>query len=327
MLVRTSFSAALLTGGLGFAHGAILLNNFNTSNSDTSCMSFVTPAIRVLRFTTPNYPTQLLRLTTRMTCVDLVNPGVAEIRLNPGTNNAGSIVHVMTPPTFIFGGVRTVVFTSSGFTFQPNTGYGLTIRGTTSTTSGSWYYADPIVTPSGLATWIDTRRTYNGSSWGTDALIPRITLEVADLTQSVTGTLDLGDTVGSFAVSRTMTYEIKQGTATVQTGTVVSSASSTPFNISLPANITGSVSISFDGSSFIRESHGTSLTGTTTNVGNFSLLNGDPDHSGEVDAADIDLVIADFGMMNSADTDVDVSGEVDAADIDIVISNFGASDE
>lgn len=325
MNIRTPFTIALLAGG--FAHGANLLNNWNTSNSDTACISFITPMVRVLRFTTPNYPTQLTKLTTRMTCVDLLNPGVAEIRLNPGTTNAGTLVHTMTPPTFIFGGVRTVVFTSSGFAFQPNTVYGLTIRGTTSTDTGAWYYATPIVTPSGLAAWMDTRRTYNGSSWGTDSLIPRITLEVADPTQSLTGTLNLNDTVGSFAVNRTMTYEVKQGTVTVQTGTVVSSASSTPFNISLPANITGGATIAFDGSSFIRESHGTTLTGTTTNVGTSNLINGDPDHSGEVDAADIDLVIADFGMMNSADTDVDVSGEVDAADIDIVIANFGASDE
>ncbi len=326
MLARTSFSVTLLAGGLGFAHGAILLSNWVTSNADTAVMSFQTPMIRLIRFTTPNYATNLTGLTTRLAIDTTIPPPVCEIRINTSAN-AGTVVHTMTNPTFIHGGVRTYTFSTSGFTFQPSTAYAITIRGTTPDQAGAWYRADTLPTPIGLATWINTRRTYDGSAWGVDALVPRFIIDVADPTQSVTGTLNLSDTVGSFAVSRTMTYEIKQGTATVQTGTVVSSASSTPFNISLPANITGGVSISFDGSSFIRESHGTSLTGTTTNVGNYSLFNGDPDHSGEVDAADIDLVIGDFGMMNSADTDVDVSGEVDAADIDIVISNFGASDE
>ena len=54
--------------------------------------------------------------------------------------------------------------------------------------------------------------------------------------------------------------------------------------------------------------------------------NGDPDNSDEVDAADIDLVIANFGQLgdpNSIAADVNGSGEVDAADIDVVIVNFG----
>lgn len=48
--------------------------------------------------------------------------------------------------------------------------------------------------------------------------------------------------------------------------------------------------------------------------------------SQEVDAADIDLVIANFGMMNvdGLGGDIDLSNEVDAADIDLVIANFGA---
>ena len=62
------------------------------------------------------------------------------------------------------------------------------------------------------------------------------------------------------------------------------------------------------------------------------MTNGDPDYSGEVDAADIDLVIAHFGETPAssgwnADIDVDGSDEVDAADIDIVIANFGSIDQ
>lgn len=53
-------------------------------------------------------------------------------------------------------------------------------------------------------------------------------------------------------------------------------------------------------------------------------ITGDVDGSGEVDAADIDMVIAAFGSMTpDIPEDVDGSGEVDAVDIDIVISNFG----
>lgn len=55
--------------------------------------------------------------------------------------------------------------------------------------------------------------------------------------------------------------------------------------------------------------------------------NGDTDNSDEVDAVDIDLVIADFGNVGSPTSiaaDIDGSGEVDAVDIDVVISRFGA---
>ena len=57
----------------------------------------------------------------------------------------------------------------------------------------------------------------------------------------------------------------------------------------------------------------------------FALAVGDVDESGEIDAADIDFVIAHFSQLGGA-ADVDVSGEVDAADIDTVIGNFGEID-
>jgi hypothetical protein len=66
------------------------------------------------------------------------------------------------------------------------------------------------------------------------------------------------------------------------------------------------------------------LVGTPIAGVNVALVNGDADGSGEVDAADIDLVIMDFGSAEPL-TDMDGSGEVDAADIDIVIANFGAT--
>ncbi len=59
-----------------------------------------------------------------------------------------------------------------------------------------------------------------------------------------------------------------------------------------------------------------------------TMQNGDVDDSGEVDAADVDEAIANFGETwpggyGNIDADVDVSGEVDAADLDIIIANFG----
>ncbi len=88
-------------------------------------------------------------------------------------------------------------------------------------------------------------------------------------------------------------------------------------------------SLEIDGGQFLRRP--IAVTQATKNALNFSLQNGDPDQSGEVDAADIDMVIAAFGQTPAdpswnADVDVDGSDEVDAADIDVVIANFGGVD-
>ena len=67
-------------------------------------------------------------------------------------------------------------------------------------------------------------------------------------------------------------------------------------------------------------------------IGTWTLRNGDCDRSGEIDAADIDLVIANFGGVEGSSGfvpagDPDGSGEVDAADIDLVIAGFGGVDQ
>lgn len=59
---------------------------------------------------------------------------------------------------------------------------------------------------------------------------------------------------------------------------------------------------------------------------------GDVDNSGEIDAADIDVVIANFGSVDGDPNwhpwvDVDGTLEIDAADIDVVIANFGLVDD
>lgn len=148
--------------------------------------------------------------------------------------------------------------------------------------------------------------------------------------QTLTGTVILNDTVGTFAAPRQITYSVisngnVSAMGSIRTGGMTSA--SYAFTIPVPAAVSGTATLRLDGSSFLQKSVEISLTGTTTDAGTISLNNGDSDHSGEVDAADIDLVIADFGSAAVADTDVDVSGEVDAADIDIVIANFGLGDE
>lgn len=82
-----------------------------------------------------------------------------------------------------------------------------------------------------------------------------------------------------------------------------------------------------DGPTAIRQRHQHINTYEYVNELNFELILGDLDGSGEIDAADIDLVIEHFGELAPTNYDVDGSGEVDAADIDMVIANFGAVDE
>ena len=95
-------------------------------------------------------------------------------------------------------------------------------------------------------------------------------------------------------------------------------------NYTVNTSRTGSTSVRLSSPHFLTKTVGTfTLSGTAVTGVDASLINGDADGSGEVDAVDIDLVISVFG---SADTsgDLDGSGEVDAVDIDIAIANFGA---
>lgn len=91
----------------------------------------------------------------------------------------------------------------------------------------------------------------------------------------------------------------------------------------------GNVKITAKANGFLRNSF-TANAGATPITGTLALTTGDVDNTGEIDAVDIDLVIAAFGNLptvgDTAPADVDGSGEVDAVDIDIVIANFGATD-
>ncbi len=146
---------------------------------------------------------------------------------------------------------------------------------------------------------------------------------VAGSSANLTGTLNLADTSATFAFGRNIGYVVKQGATTIASGSVLANAASSGFSISVPSSATGAATIEWDGSSFLMRKTNINLTGSNLAVGSVSVQNGDVDNSGEVDAADIDEVIADFGITTNDPSDVDVSGEVDAADIDIVIANFG----
>ncbi|MBL8060876.1 MAG: hypothetical protein JNK63_09205 [Chthonomonas sp.] len=153
----------------------------------------------------------------------------------------------------------------------------------------------------------------------------RVTMTAPD--QHVTGTLSLGDTVGTFGFARNISYDVMQGTTVLASGSVVANSPNTSFDVDVPAAATGAATIVWNGSSFLRRHTAVSLTGSNQAVGNVMMQNGDVDESGEVDAADIDQVIADFGSTSDINSDTDANGEVDAADIDIVIANFGGTDD
>ncbi len=151
------------------------------------------------------------------------------------------------------------------------------------------------------------------------------------MSQPLTGTLDLSDTVGTFASPVPISYKFLQGATEVYSGVAEISGSSTAINLQVPKYMSGDYTVVIDGGPFLKVSGPATFSGTGLNFGTITLANGDVDASGEVDAADIDIVIANFGEVfpggtGEANSDVDQSGEVDAADIDIVIVNFGATD-
>lgn len=148
--------------------------------------------------------------------------------------------------------------------------------------------------------------------------------------QTISGNLQLNDVV--MTNSRQIRYAVMVGTSAITTGSVLATTASAGFSIDVPSTASGAATIVFDGSSFLKNSVPVNLTGANQAItGNVVMVNGDVDTSGEVDAADIDQTIADFGQMwpggtGNPNSDVDASGEVDAADIDVVIANFGAGD-
>jgi len=191
---------------------------------------------------------------------------------------------------------------------------------------------------SGASSWVygfltaDTAPASSAADWSTMA--PANTmfagLGVASASASLSGQVSLSDWVGGLA-GRSMNFTITP----VNSSTVIHSGSVTldgSGGYSLPlsqAVVAGSYDCYADSSLFLkRKISSVTITSSGASGVNFVLANGDVDDSGEVDAADIDAVIAEFGSTSQGiNEDVDGSGEVDAADIDIVISSFGSVDD
>lgn len=147
--------------------------------------------------------------------------------------------------------------------------------------------------------------------------------------RAATGTIVLGDTTGPH-LPRGVEIEVRMGANPQDVISLqVGLSPAGDFRIPVP---TGPGTMSIRHGFWLRQT--LDFDSTSGNVGNldFSLVNGDADGSEEIDAADIDLVIADFGHSVGSGVwgdkngfiDLDRSGEVDAVDIDICIANFGS---
>ncbi|MCC7102334.1 MAG: SGNH/GDSL hydrolase family protein [Fimbriimonadaceae bacterium] len=137
---------------------------------------------------------------------------------------------------------------------------------------------------------------------------------------ALNGTINLGDWVGTGSVPVTLR---------LWKGPLLMGTYETNRNPSMEFEVmvqrTGNYSLTIDSPHFLRKRVSVTLTTAPLTV-SVSLVNGDADSSGEVDAGDIDFVIAQFGGSDTM-ADLDGSTEVDAADIDIAITNFGAVGE
>ena len=144
----------------------------------------------------------------------------------------------------------------------------------------------------------------------------------------ISGTVTLNDFLGDVSTRQaSMTLTNTGSTTALHTGTVTLSATGA-YVFDVPASLPlGSYDLYADGSPFLKRKQTLVLAGTGATGINFALPNGDVDDSTEVDAADIDAVIAAFGNTGNVLGDVDGTLEVDAADIDVVIANFGGVDE
>ncbi|MBL8061283.1 MAG: hypothetical protein JNK63_11300 [Chthonomonas sp.] len=163
-----------------------------------------------------------------------------------------------------------------------------------------------------LAVWND-----NGDLYGTRYTGPD------GVGKTITGTISAGNYITA-PMDINWIVEITDGSTTERRMVNVDNTST----FRVRTSFSGPVTVTIDGSHWIRRRFNS--VGIT--VGSVIMQNGDADGSGEVDAADIDQVIADFGgtrysVTYNINSDLDGSGEVDAADIDITIANFGAADE
>ncbi len=175
----------------------------------------------------------------------------------------------------------------------------------------------PVPNPDQYLFWDDVHPTRIGHQ-----LLGELAIQVTTPPSVVSGTVALGDWLPAVQ-GQVAEFKIWNGSTVVQTIPNVALGSGGSFSFTTP--LTENHTLTADVSHWVRKRLSVNLSPTTA-AATFSLTNGDADLSGEIDAADIDLVISAFASADPS-TDLDGSGEVDAADIDIAIANFGASDD
>lgn len=191
-----------------------------------------------------------------------------------------------------------------------------------------------INSSTGLISWTPTEAqgpgTYpvtvrvSDNNVGTPGTFDRsFNVTVNEVVKPLTGAVNLNSYIPT-EVGQTVFVEIAPNAsgATIQSGTVTLGAGN---QFSLNAQVpNGLYRVFVSKSQYLRRRiSNVNLTASGAVAGTFNLIPGDVDNSGEIDAVDIDLVIANFGAFANPG-DIDGSGEVDAVDIDLVIANFGA---
>lgn len=151
-----------------------------------------------------------------------------------------------------------------------------------------------------------------------------VTARMGTLTRQISGQVFFGDISSGTAVVP-VTAELRDATTNVLLSSQILNLT-TGQSFAIDSPLSGSVKLVLLTPNWLRKAVPLNLTTGTVSAGVVNLINGDPDQSSEVDAVDIDVVIANFGVTGTGALtgDLDWSGEVDAVDIDIAIANFGA---
>ncbi len=173
----------------------------------------------------------------------------------------------------------------------------------------------------------DSNQGFGGAASGSSyALRAEGYFKVKALPGTISGKITLGDSVRG--AGEQIEVQIMSTTGVQETQTITLGLDG---YYAFDTALTGNRTIKFRGRTWLRKAVDNANLNTGEDYFNVTLQNGDVDGSGEVDAADIDVVISLFGTVSGdpnydIDADVDGSQEVDAADIDIVIANFGGVD-
>lgn len=149
--------------------------------------------------------------------------------------------------------------------------------------------------------------------------------------RAVSGTLTLGDWVGTFGPAGVPVEIRMNSNPSAVTTLQVGLSPNGSFRIPVP---TGAGRISVNYGSWLRETVEFDTTSADQSGLVMTLRNGDVDGSGEVDLTDIDTIIGNYllssndpGYAANRNSDLNRDGEVDLTDIDIAIGKYLEADE